>query len=162
MSLNQQSKENSVSKIDIVINFMHAMESEHFNVARELTSNDFIFEDPSGSKFDINYFINVHSPLITACQPWTFGMSNFRDNKNSVFFVSQIRAKHTKDLIHSILGIKMRATNININLPKMSVTCKFSDEKIAYLKVSAPKDGGLSGLLHQIGYKKTQIEHPKD
>ena len=162
MILNKQSKENSVSKIDIVNNFMHAMESEHFNLAREITSDDFIFEDPSGSKFDVNYFINVHSPLIAACQPWTFGMSNFREKNNSVFSVSQIRAKHTKDLIHSMLGIKMPATNININLPKMSVTCKFSDKKISYLKVSAPKDGGLTGLLHQIGYKKTEIEHPKE
>ena len=89
-------------------------------------------------------------------------MSNFRENQDSVFSVSQIKAKHTKDLVHSMLGVKIPATNIDINLPKMSVMFRFFEMKISYLKVSAPKNGGLSGLLHQIGYKKTKVEHSKD
>ena len=60
MISNQQPTEKFVSKVDIAIKFMHAMESEQFDKVKELVSKDFIFEDPSDNKFDINYFINIH------------------------------------------------------------------------------------------------------
>ena len=87
-------------------------------------------------------------------------MSNFKEKENSVFSISQIKAKHTKDLIHPMLGITITVTNIDVNLPKMSIIFTISNNKISYLKVNASKEGGLSGLLHQIGYKKAS-KHQK-
>ena len=161
MSLNQSSQEPILSKIDLAKHFMHAMETAHFEEVKELAADNFIFEDSGGSKFDIEYFIHVHAPLITACQPWTFGMSNFKEFENTVFSVSQIKAKHTKDLVHPMLGITIPVTYIDVNLPKMSVDFTIQNNKITYLKVTAPKGGGLGGLLHQIGLQKSSIQHPK-
>ena len=141
----------------IVENFFNAIEKNDFKAAEGLLSKDFKVTGVGPAPLGPKEYLGVH---------WAFnkGMPDFKFNyvigsvKNNVVDTRvSLTGTHTKEMPAPIPGLhNIPPTNVNLKMPEEHVTFTVKDNKIESLHLAQVPNGGLPGLLKQLG-----VELPK-
>lgn len=138
---------------DLVLELLHAEEEKDFDRVMKLLTNDFMFSGPVPKPIGVKEYIDVHRVLLAAFPDWRHNFTVIKEDENEVTGKVRITGTHTRDLTLPFipnLGV-VQATGRRISLPEEKVHIKLKGNKIARFDVEAVPNGGVFGLLSQIG-----------
>ena len=138
---------------DLVLEFFHAIEEKDFDRAANCLSNDFTFSGPTPKPVDKKEYIDVHRHLVQAIPDWRFNYNVIKEDQNEVVGRVHITGTHTRELTLPMiqnLGT-VPPTGKRITMPEENVRVKVTGSKISRMEVEVPQNGGMVGLLSQIG-----------
>jgi len=136
----------------VVESFFNAIEKDDFNAAEACLTKNFKVTGVGPSPLGAKEFLGVH---------WAFnkGMPDFKFNyrigsvKNNVVEAKvSLTGTHTKEMPGPIPGIhNIPATNKSLKMPEEQLSFSVKDGKIASLHLESVPNGGLPGVLKQLG-----------
>jgi hypothetical protein len=138
---------------DLVLEFFHAMEEKDFDSAAKCLSNDFQFSGPTPRPVGKQDCIDVHRQLLQAIPDWRFNFNVTKEDEHEVTGKVRITGTHTRELTLPMvqnLGT-IQATGKKISMPEENVSVKFAGSKISQMHIDVPPNGGVAGLLSQMG-----------
>ncbi len=138
---------------DVVLEFLHAIEEKDYDKASKYLAKDFTFSGPTPKPVDSKEFIDVHRQLLQAIPDWRFNFNVVKEDENEVTGKVHITGTHTRDLTLPMLQNlgTVRPTGKRISLPAEKVHIKVKGNKIGRFSVDVPPNGGVMGILSQIG-----------
>ncbi len=144
---------------DIVLELLHALEEKDYDRAARFLSNDFTFSGPTPKPVDSKEFIEVHRQMFKAVPDWRFNFNVLKEDENEVTGRVHITGTHTGDLKLPILPNlgTIHATGKRISLPEERVQIRLKGSKIGRFNVEAVPNGGIKGILSQIGVDVHQL-----
>jgi predicted ester cyclase len=96
----------------------------------------------------------MQQSLSKAFPDWRFNVESLREEGGKIRGTVQITGTHKGELDLSALGMpRIAATGKSIKLPRSEITITYSDGKLTSLDSPAPVDGGVAGILSQLGIK---------
>jgi hypothetical protein len=137
---------------DVALNLLHKLEMSSFGEAEGYLAYDFIFigyvPQPIGKKT----FMDMMQALLTGLPDLAFNPSDFVSLDNQVNLKMHITGTHTNDLPPLFPGMPtIRATGRKVGLPEETATFTVRGDRITQLEVETSTEGGLQGLLEQLG-----------
>jgi len=144
---------------DIVLELLHAIEEKDYDRASRYLTNDFTFTGPVPKPVDNKGFIEVHRSLLKAIPDWRFNFKPIKENENEVTGKVHITGTQTGDLTLPMMPNvgTIRATGKRISLPEENVQFRLKSNKVSGLKVDVIPNGGVTGILQQIGVDVHQL-----
>ncbi len=138
---------------DIVLQLLHALEERDFDKAKTYMSNDFEFTGPMPKSMNSMESIDAFRHLFRAFPDWRFNFNVINEDDNEVTGKVHITGTQTGELnlpFIQNLGT-IQPTGKRISLPEQKVHFKMKGNKISRYQVDVPPNGGITGLLSQIG-----------
>ncbi len=138
---------------DLVLELFHAEEEKDFDKVGRYLTNDFEFSGPIPKPMGSKEYIEIHRQLLSAIPDWRFNFTLIKETENEVTGKVHVTGTHTRDLSLPMipnLGT-VHATGGKISLPEEKVHIKFKGNKIYRIDVGSVPNGGVMGLLSQIG-----------
>jgi hypothetical protein len=136
----------------LVADLFDAIEAQQFDRAIDYLASDFQFSGPVPVPLNSLQWIRMHRALATAMPDITV---NYIPNDHSYGVVHgsvQLSGTHTTKLDLRIPGVPaVFATGKRITLPREKVDVAVECGKVTVLKVENLPDGGLMGILAQMG-----------
>lgn len=109
-------------------------------------TDDFTFAGPFPEPLNRQQYIDMLKSTKKGFPDWKFNYGNFQDNSCTV----QITGTHSGEF-NVPNRTPIPATGKNINLPEETINFTFEGDKISRMNVDTPPNGGLPGILQQIG-----------
>ena len=120
-----------------------------------LSTDDFVLIGPAPEPLDKQAFLGWLQSLLGGNTDHNNNLTVVESSGNTVKATVQMEGKHTKDWDLSFLGMGVRpATNVHWKYPKEELIVTLRDGKIAKLEVSVPENGGIAGIMSQLGLSK--------
>jgi len=117
--------------------------------------DDFQFSGFGSDPLNKDQFVSLMKALFTAIPDWSYHPRELREEGDTVRFKTQVTGTHSGMLVGLDPGmVPIAATGKAIALPQDQVECTLRDGKVATMKVESPADGGIKGILAQIGHPK--------
>ncbi len=138
---------------DVVKEHFKAIEEKNFDKARSMLTDDFKFNGMIPQVLGMHEYIETHRSLLTGLPDWSYHVKFEREAPDRVVAKLHITGTHTRDLrlpIPSEPGT-IQATGKKINLPEERVELTLRGNKIAQMKVEKVPNGGIPGILTQLG-----------
>jgi hypothetical protein len=138
---------------DLVLELLHAEEEKDFEKVGRCLTNDFMFSGPTPKPIGREDYIEVHRQLLNAIPDWRFNFTVIKEDENEVTGKVHVTGTHTRDLNLPMipnLGT-VHATGKRISLPEEKVHLKIKGNKISRFDVESVPNGGVMGLLSQVG-----------
>jgi predicted ester cyclase len=143
-----------MSAIDIVKEGLAAIEAGDFKKAESLVADDFVFAGPTPQPLGKREFIGTQMAMHKAFPDWRFNATDFKENGEEVTTMMQITGTQTGELSLPMPGFQtIPPSGKKISLPKEPTTLIVKNGKLASLKASVSADGGVPGILKQLGVK---------
>lgn len=138
---------------DLVLELLHAEEERDFDRVMKMLTNDFVFSGPAPKPVGVKEYMEIHRAFLAAFPDWRFNYTTIKEDENEVTGKVHITGTHTRDLSLPIIPSlgTVQATGKRITLPEEKVHVKLRGSKIARLDVEPVPNGGVMGLLKQIG-----------
>jgi predicted ester cyclase len=138
---------------DVVLQLLHAVEEKDYDRAERFLTKDFSFSGPTPKPVDRNEFIEVHRHLLQAIPDWRFNFTVIKEDANEVTGRVHITGTHSRDLTMPMMPDigTIHATGKKISLPEERVHIKVKDNKITRFEVDKTPNGGVTGILSQLG-----------
>lgn len=145
---------------EIANQFFQAVEMNDFNKAGNLLSDDFTLEGITPTPLNKQEFLNVHSALNSGLPDFRFNHRIVKETANEVEVSVRLTGTHTKDMQPPIPGMELiRATNRIITMPEEKIRLLIKNNRVAKTFVEPVQNGGLPGLLKQIGVDIHEVVH---
>lgn len=144
---------------DIVLECLHALEEKDYDRASQFLSNDFVFLGVTPEPIKSKDFINVHRHLFQAIPDWRFNFNVIKEDQNEVNGKVHITGTQSRDLTLPMLPNlgTVHATGKKISLPEEKVQISVKGNKISRFTVERVPNGGVMGILQQIGVDVHQL-----
>jgi predicted ester cyclase len=116
---------------------------------------DFQFSGFGSDPLNKDQFVSLMKALFTAIPDWSYHPRELREDGEFVRFKTQVTGTHSGMLVGLDPGmVPIAATSKAVSLPQDQVECTIRDGNVATMKVESPGDGGIKGILAQIGHPK--------
>jgi predicted ester cyclase len=116
---------------------------------------DFQFSGFGSDPLNKDQFVSLMKALFAAIPDWSYHPRELHEEPETVRFKTQVTGTHSGMLVGLDPGMTpIPATGKAISLPPDQVECTVRDGKVATMKVESPSDGGIKGILEQIGHPK--------
>jgi len=130
----------------------NAIEAQQFDRALGYLTNDFQFSGPVPVPLTGPQWLGVHRAFAAAMPNIAVGYRDGSANDVEATGSIQLSGKHTGELVVPVPGIpRVPATGRTITLPREGFEATVRDGKISSIKVEALPNGGLLGILAQMG-----------
>ena len=151
---------NTMDQTKIVENFFKAIEKDDFLTAESYMSSNVkvtgVGPEPLGAK----EFLGVHKAFNKGMPDFRF---NYKINKvtdNVIETKVMLTGTHIKEMPGPIPGLpNIPATNKTLRMPEEYVTFTIKDNKIQILHLEQIPNGGLPGVLKQLGVELPKGSH---
>ncbi len=146
-----------MSAVDIVKDFMIALEAKDFDKVASYLSDDFVFSGWTPQPLDKDQFITVMKELKAGLPNLTYHFQAVKEvydleQEDSVKAAIQMTGTQTDGFILPPLGLppipQMART---VSLPEEQWSYTLQDGKIVRIMVHRVPGGGIQGLLQQLG-----------
>jgi hypothetical protein len=139
-------------KIELVRQLFAHIENGDNDKAGAMLADDFKFSGPTPDPVDKKGFLDLHKALVSSMPDWSFNARDFRESGDFVTLKAKVSGTQTRELNIPFLGIRSaRATNTYVLNPEEKVEIGFDDNKISSIKVEKVVNGGVAGILSQLG-----------
>ena len=136
----------------IVEEFLTAIENNDFTKADNFLSKNFKVTGVSPEPLGSNEFLGVHRAFNKGMPDFRFNHRVVEESGDRVFVRVQLTGTHTNTIPSPIPGVKdVPATNKQVKMPEEQVEFTVKDNKITKLNLKHVQDGGLIGILKQLG-----------
>jgi predicted ester cyclase len=140
-----------VSTKEIVLTGLKAWESNDAEKMSSLVADDFVLTGPVPQPLGKNEFVGLMHATLIGMPDWAFNITDVQEDGEKVTLKSHITGTHTGTL--QLPGLPpIPATGKKIALPEESHTYIIRDGKLHSLTVDSRPDGGIPGMLAQIGF----------
>ena len=143
-----------MSRTDIAIALMEAIEQGDWNAAQRDIGRGFLFFGPSPEAVGQQEWIEFQQALKTAIPDWSFDLKDIQDDEDEQEVLIKVKIKGThKGPLNLPLGTlpKMPPTFMKVSLPEETVRICFDGDKIMEIHTASILNGGVMGLLGQMG-----------
>lgn len=139
---------------EIVKAFITALESKDFEGAASWLSEGFQFSGGGMKPMGRMEFIALERALFSAFTAYTHNIGRLHEEGEVVHAVVRITGIHTGSI--PVPGKPpVAATGRAIGLPEQQVEYRIDEGKIAAIRLEPAEDGGIDGLLRQLGAART-------
>lgn len=149
----QSGSQQQLKPTEIVRQHFKAIEEKNFDKARSFLANDFQFSGITPEPMDGAKYIEVHKSLLGGLKDWRYNFTPMQESENQIEGKVKITGTHTGELRLPMLpgAEKVSPTNKKINMPEERVNIQIKGGKIARFSVEQVPNGGMDGLLSQLG-----------
>ncbi len=138
---------------DIVRAFISALEVNDQTLAESYLTDDFMATGWTPGPLDKSAFLTVIAGLKSGIPGLIFNMHNIEEYGDIVNATFQIAGYQTDSFILPPLGLPpVPQMARSISLPTEDVSFTVINDKIKLMSVKHTEDGGIAGLLHQLGF----------
>lgn len=129
-----------------------AIESMDMDTVGSYLTDDFTFSGPVPEPISGEQWLGLQRQMSAAFPDWSFNLSDVQVTGNVARTTHQITGTHTGDLDLSAMGLPVvPATGKAIKLPVEHADLTVEGGKVVRLHADVPADGGVPGLLQQLG-----------
>jgi predicted ester cyclase len=115
--------------------------------------DDLQFSGFGSDPLNKDQFVSLMKALFAAIPDWSYHPRELRAEGDTVRFRAQVTGTHSGMLAGLNPGMApIAATGTKITLPGDQVECTVRDGKVATVKVESPADGGIRGIIAQMGH----------
>lgn len=141
-----------MSKVETVKTVIGAIEAQEWSKATSYLTEDFIFGGAAAQPLSGEQWLGVHRAFAAAFSNFSFNLQDVREEGGKVLGKVHLTGNHTGELRLPVPGIPaVPPTGRHISLPTEPVIISFRDEKLSNFEVESGADGGLPGILKQVG-----------
>jgi predicted ester cyclase len=143
-----------MSNIEIARKFSETLESRNLESLQALLADGFAAKGPS-MQLTREQTLGYLKVLFTAFPDYSFGLTDFRQEGESIQCTSHESGTHTGllDLKPFGLSVSLPPTGKPFRLPGSTFTIHVANDKITYFGEESVPGGGLAGILGQLGVK---------
>lgn len=139
-----------MSNTELVQAGMKAWENNDADVLAPLVAEDFVMIGPAPQPLGKADFIGFMHILLEALPDFSFNVSHFEENGDTVIAYSHITGTHTGTL--ALPGLPaIPATGKKVALPQEEQAYTIKNGKLQSLVTDARPDAGVTGILMQLG-----------
>ena len=144
----------------IVEEVFSGMERNDFTKAESYASKEMKVTGVAPVPLGANEFFGTMKALVTGIPDWKFNYKIGRESNNIIETKVKITGTHTREIPSPLPGVKNIApTNRTIRMPEEKVTFTFNNNKVINVNVEKVQDGGVPGLLKQLGVEVPTEDH---
>jgi hypothetical protein len=153
-----------MSSLDIVKDFMIALESKDFDTAASYLSDDFVFSGWTPQPLDKGQFMTVMGELKAGIPNLSYHFHTVRDvrdlvQESNVKAAIQMTGTQTDSFILPPLGLPpIPQMARSVSLPEEHWDYTLQNGKIVKITVQRVPGGGIQGLLRQLGIELPIIQ----
>ena len=141
-----------MTRTETVRALLDAIEGQRWDEARGYLSDDFEFSGATPQPVNAGAWLAVHKALAAAMPDLSADTRGMREEDGKVQFTVQLAGTQTSALTLPIPGIPTIApTGKHIQLPEEYCTVGFQGDKLVSYYVQTTADGGVAGILKQLG-----------
>ena len=143
-----------MSNLDVAKETVDALENKDWDAASALMADDFTFEGGTPEPIDKDGFLGLSKAMATAMPDWSYQAHDFAqlDDDDDVSCTVNVGGTHTGQLNLPAMGITgVAPTGKSARSPDEKITLSIRDGKVAKLHADVPPNGGVAGVLQQIG-----------
>lgn len=139
--------------VQVVKAFMAAMEAQDFDQAASYLADGFTFAGSLRQGENKEGFIALNKAVRAAIPDYSYNLSDVRSAGETVGATIRVTGTHTGDLCLPRPDVPViPATGRPVALPQEQQLYHIHDGKIHLLRIDEVPNGGLAGLLEQIGF----------
>jgi hypothetical protein len=147
-----------MNKVDIVKKLLLAIEQCNMKEAASYLADDFTFSGAVPKPVSKNEWLDVHQKFDMAMPDFKFNAKDLNESGNVVNGTVQLSGTQNKELPSLMPGVpSVPATNKKIQMPTENFTVTFKGDKIVNLTVEKVPNGGVAGVLKQLGVTITLL-----
>jgi hypothetical protein len=136
----------------LVVDLFDAIEAQQFDRALDYLASDFQFIGPVPVPLNSLQWIRMHRALAAAMPDITVNYIPSGESYGVVHGSVQLSGTHTTKLDLRLPGVpSVPATGKRITLPREKIDIAVERGKVVVLQVESLPDGGLMGILAQMG-----------
>ncbi len=139
-----------MSNIEIVKKVLQAWENDDEATVSSLTADDFEMSGPLPEPIGKATFVGMMHVMNAGLSEFSFNAFDYEEAGETVTVKSRISATHTGTLAMPGLPAIL-ATGKKIQLPEEVLTYTLKNGKLSLLTTDGRPDGGVGGILAQIG-----------
>lgn len=144
-----------MSDIETAKRVADSLESKDLERLQDLLADDFVAKSPTMglSKQQTFAFLQI---LFTAFPDYSFGLTDFREKGDLIYCcTSHEKGTHKGVLDLNPLGmpVLVPSTGKSFKLPESTYTFRVANDKVTSFIEEYGEDGGLGGILKQLGVK---------
>lgn len=129
-----------------------AMEQGDMQKVSGYLSDDFKLSGPVPQPMGKQEFIKLMGAIVTGVPNWKFNTSHIHQEGNTVELTHRITGTHSREMPGLMPGMRAApATGKTIKLPEEHLVVTFRGDKISKIQVDAVPNGGVPGMLQQLG-----------
>jgi SnoaL-like domain len=141
-----------MSNSDVARHAIDLLESQDFDGAAALMTDDFTFEGPVAEPVDREGFIGLSRAMAAAFPDWTFQARDFRERGDTVTATVNVGGTQTGTLSLPFLGLPDVAPTGSASATRTRPSqMTVRDGKLAGLRVDPVAGGGVPGILSGLG-----------
>lgn len=143
----------SETPTDMVRSFMSALDDNDLDTAGSYLADDFQFSGWTPKPLGKKGFLSMFKDIKEGIPGLLFNLHNvLEQSENRVTGTIQVKGYQTDSFIIPILGTPpIPQTANSVSLPTEDVTYQLNDSGIVSMAVERVADGGITGLLRQLG-----------
>jgi predicted ester cyclase len=143
---------NIMSAMDIVKEGLAATEAGDFGKLDSMVADDFSMSGPVPMPVGKREFIGLMMALLKAMPDWNFNARDYKENGDQVAVMLGITGTQTGELQLPMPGMPaIPASGKKVSLPAELSTFTVKNGKLAKLEVASTPNGGVMGILSQLG-----------
>ncbi len=132
--------------------FARALNAGDWDTVASYLADDFQFSGPVPEPVGAAEWIGLNRTLQAGMPDMSINLRIVAVSGDEIQSEDQLTGTHTSDLDLTPLGIGViPATGRSVTLPKETGVARVKDGKIASIHLNTPQDGGIAGLLAQLG-----------
>ena len=130
-----------------------ALDNAEKGIIRESDyTEDMTFSGPVPKPLKREEYVSVMKNMIAGIPDWNYHARDFSSDGDTVRATVEISGTQTRTLQPVIPGMSaLPPTNKKFKLPKEYLTVKVRGDKICEFHADVPANGGVSGILTQLG-----------
>jgi len=136
----------------LVVDLFDAIEAQQFDRVLDYLASDFQFSGPVPVPLNSLQWLRMHRALAMAMPDITINYISGDDSYGVVHGSVQLSGTHLYKLDLRLPGVPLvPATGKHITLPREKIDIAVEQGKVVVLQVESLHDGGLKGILTQMG-----------
>ena len=141
-----------MTKTETVRALLSAIEGQRWDEARGYLSDDFEFSGATPQPVNADAWLAVHKAFAAAMPDFSFNARDILEQSGEVLLVLQPSGTQTRELALPMPGMPAIApTGKRVQLPPEACDCAFQGDKLVSYHVQSTADGGVAGILKQLG-----------
>lgn len=131
---------------------LSTIESGNIDESAQYFADNMTFSGPVPEPVGKEAFLHVHRAMLQGIPDWKFNFEKTGEEENAVTGRLQITGTHTNELPSIMPGLPaIAATNRSVSIPTEEIKFTVDGGKIAAVEVVPVPNGGVAGLLGQLG-----------
>ena len=137
--------------LDVVNQWLAAVEAGDWNTAASLLAEDMVFEGPVPEPVGKAQFVGLQSALVAGIPDWSFNPTDISAQGDQVFLTNHISGTQTGTLNLPMLPAPIPPTGRSFQLGAEPVVVTIRDGLVTRISAQSGPQGGVMGILMQLG-----------